>query len=92
MFLPGDEGQITLILPEIELIQTGALFFVRNGIFLVHPYPWSLALWESQLKTWGNYQGPSSLAGSKPQFLSLQHCVIAEALLSYSDLYLPLSV
>ena len=32
-FLPGDEGQITLILPEIELIQSHALVFVRNGIF-----------------------------------------------------------
>ena len=78
LFLQGDEGQITLILPEIELIQNHALVFVRNGIFLIHPYSWSLALWGSQLKTWGNYQGPSSLAISKLQFLSLQHCEIAE--------------
>lgn len=32
LFLPGDEGQIALILPEIVLIQSCALLFVRNGI------------------------------------------------------------
>lgn len=38
LLLPGDEGQITLILPEIELIQSCVLVFMRNGIFLVHHY------------------------------------------------------
>lgn len=51
LFLPGDEGQITLILPEIELIQSCVLLFVRNGIFIVYPFSWSLALWGSQMKT-----------------------------------------
>lgn len=38
LLLPGNEGQITLILAETGLIQSYALIFMRNGIFLVHPY------------------------------------------------------
>lgn len=38
LLLAGGEGQITLILPKIELIQSCALVFVRKGIFLVHLY------------------------------------------------------
>lgn len=38
LLLPGNEGQIPLILAETGLIQSYALIFVRNGIFLIHPY------------------------------------------------------
>lgn len=38
LLLSGDEGQITLILSGIELIQSCVLVFVRNGIFLAHAY------------------------------------------------------
>lgn len=38
LLLPGDEGQITLIVHEIELIQSYVLVFMRKGIFLIHHY------------------------------------------------------
>lgn len=82
LLLPGDEGQIALILPEIELIQSHALVFVRNGIFLIIPLLLIPSLGIST-ENLGTIRSSPSLAISKLQFLSLQHCEIAEGLLNY---------